>query len=275
LALSKRKPFLPVGIDLALCPFVFTVLPVLSYKPWKNESVLLLISWLIMAFAGGGLLAGIIENVGSHLPRATREFLETIALNVAFQGVSFILVLCFLRKEKLSFTSAFGLKTPPIARSIIIGVVAALFVLPIVWALQEISVYVITELEYTASPQEIIRKIQSGVETPSHQIYLFVVAVLIAPIIEEILFRGILYPTVKQLGFPKLAYWGISILFAATHMNLQTFLPLLFLAMLLTLLYEETDNLIAPIAAHSCFNAINFVMLLYNDRIMDFLRTLV
>ena len=38
--------------------------------------------------------------------------------------------------------------------------------------------------------------------------------------------------------------------------------PLTVLAIFLTFLYETTRNLIAPILAHSLFNAANFVLLL-------------
>jgi membrane protease YdiL (CAAX protease family) len=87
-------------------------------------------------------------------------------------------------------------------------------------------------------------------------------AVLLAPVAEEVLFRGILYPAVKQTGHSRLALWGTSLLFAAVHMNLVTFVPLAVLALLLTALYERTNNLLAPIMAHVLFNALNFAMLL-------------
>ncbi len=37
------------------------------------------------------------------------------------------------------------------------------------------------------------------------------------------------------------------------------------LALVLTWLYEKTDNLLAPIAAHSLFNALNFIALQLYD----------
>ena len=40
---------------------------------------------------------------------------------------------------------------------------------------------------------------------------------------------------------------------------------LTFLAVVLTLLYEETNNLAACIVAHSLFNAANFAMLFFAD----------
>jgi hypothetical protein len=80
-------------------------------------------------------------------------------------------------------------------------------------------------------------------------IYFGVVAIVVAPVVEEILFRGILYPAIKELGRPRLALWGTAILFALSHENAMSLLPLTFLALVLTWLYERTDNLLAPIAA--------------------------
>ena len=42
----------------------------------------------------------------------------------------------------------------------------------------------------------------------------------------------------------------------------QMAVPLAVLALMLTALYERTDNLLAPITAHVLFNALNFAMLL-------------
>jgi hypothetical protein len=88
-------------------------------------------------------------------------------------------------------------------------------------------------------------------------------AVLLAPVVEEILFRGILYPAIKQRGYPGFALWGTSLLFAAIHSNLMTFVPLTVLALALVWLYEKTDTLLAPIAAHAVFNAANFFLFVY------------
>ena len=87
-----------------------------------------------------------------------------------------------------------------------------------------------------------------------------VVAIFIAPVVEEMLFRGILYPTFKRYGFRHTALWGTALLFAAVHLNRVTFVPLAVLAVGLTWLYEATDNLLAPIMAHGFFNLVNFFM---------------
>jgi membrane protease YdiL (CAAX protease family) len=97
-------------------------------------------------------------------------------------------------------------------------------------------------------------------------VYLGVFAVVLAPVAEEFIFRGMLFPFVKQLGFPKLAWFGVSFLFALIHMNAPTLLPLFVFALGLTWLYDRTDNLLAPITAHALFNATNLAVLLWQNR---------
>ena len=94
-------------------------------------------------------------------------------------------------------------------------------------------------------------------------IFFVVMAVAVAPVAEEILFRGILYPAVKQLGHPRVAVIGTALLFALFHVNLLTFASLTAVALALIALYEFTDNLLAPITAHAVFNASNLIMLFW------------
>ena len=72
-----------------------------------------------------------------------------------------------------------------------------------------------------------------------------------------------LYPLVKQRGWPRLAWFGISFLFALIHWDAAAFVPLFLLALVLTWLYEKTDSLLAPITAHAFFNAVNLVLLCF------------
>jgi membrane protease YdiL (CAAX protease family) len=108
--------------------------------------------------------------------------------------------------------------------------------------------------------QEAVTTLQSELGVPQ-QIYMAGAAVLLVPFAEELLFRGVLYPTIKGLGWPRAAFWGTAILFGAVHMTLMTFVPLAFLGLCLNWLYEKTENLLAPIFAHSLFNLANLILL--------------
>lgn len=80
-------------------------------------------------------------------------------------------------------------------------------------------------------------------------------AVVAAPLCEEIVFRGYLYPVLKKFSSIGVAAFCSSLFFAAAHGNLTALLPLLIFGGLLVFLYEKTGSLWAPIAAHLCFNA--------------------
>jgi len=93
-------------------------------------------------------------------------------------------------------------------------------------------------------------------------------AVLVAPVCEELVFRGYVYPVVKHFGGPWVAGVGSALLFASAHNHAVGLLPLFFLGLLLVAAYELTGSLWASMAVHACFNAftvgMTFVQRLYD-----------
>jgi membrane protease YdiL (CAAX protease family) len=79
-------------------------------------------------------------------------------------------------------------------------------------------------------------------------------AVIAAPLCEEVVFRGYLYPVMKKFGGMPTAVFCSSLVFAAAHGSLTALLPLFIFGGVLVFLYEKTGSLWAPIAAHFCFN---------------------
>jgi len=118
----------------------------------------------------------------------------------------------------------------------------------------------------TPHAQDAVQALQDPSVPVAEKIVFGLLAIVLAPLVEESLFRGILYPAVKQLGYPRLALWGTSVLFGALHVNEPTFLPLVVFGLVLVRLYENFGNLLAPIVAHGFFNAANFAVLMFQDR---------
>jgi membrane protease YdiL (CAAX protease family) len=87
----------------------------------------------------------------------------------------------------------------------------------------------------------------------------FVLPVLVAPLLEELVFRGFLYRAwEKQWGW--LASMALtSTLFACYHPN---FLPSFTASLLYVALYRRTGTLWAPIVAHAAFNGASYYPLL-------------
>jgi membrane protease YdiL (CAAX protease family) len=188
---------------------------------------------------------------------------QMVVGTLCFQGAGLFLIARFLREQQCTWTEGFGVLNRP-RHAALLGLIAAAIFLPLGWGLQEVSAVVMTHLPYCkleAKAQLPVEALRVSVSWAGRLTF-GAAAILLAPVTEEMLFRGILYPAIKQLGYPRLALWGTSLLFAAVHMNMVSFVPLATLALVLTGLYERTDNLLAPIAAHVLFNALNFATLL-------------
>jgi membrane protease YdiL (CAAX protease family) len=179
-----------------------------------------------------------------------------------FHGVGLVLVDVFLRLHKITWSEAFGFKTPRLGRAIFLSLIVGVLILPIALELQELSAKVLRIFSMPVQPQAVVKVVES---TTSHWDLAFqgIIIMLIVPFVEEVIFRGIIYTSVKQMGFRKTALWGSSIFFAVMHMSPPHILPLTVLGIILVFLYETTQNLIAPILTHSFFNALNFGILLW------------
>jgi len=229
-------------------------------RPWPlEERYLVRLIALLSCIYGGFLLtwlAGRFINGKIELPNPVMNMLIGL---VSFQGSAMVLVHFFLREHHTGWWEGFGLENRP-AFSLLLGFCAGILVLYPAWELQDLSIRLFQRFAFHPHEQqavEILRQSEGLVE----QITLAVAVIFIAPIGEELLFRGILYPALKR-GYGKhLALWSTAILFGAIHLNLASFVPLTLLAVVLVWLYEYTGNLIASIAVHCVFNAANFVLL--------------
>jgi uncharacterized protein len=91
-------------------------------------------------------------------------------------------------------------------------------------------------------------------------IALFVlVAVVMAPLFEEIFFRGFLFQGLAQSFGWVWGATGSAAVFAAAHLQLSVFVPLFALGFGLAWVFKRTGSLWANIALHSLFNAISVV----------------
>lgn len=101
--------------------------------------------------------------------------------------------------------------------------------------------------------------------SPLKETYPIVVSsIIIAPFIEEIFFRGYLYPFIKEYSSPLFSAITISLLFGIIHMSIIHILPLAVFGFLLTYAYEKTKNIWVPITTHCIFNSITVFYTLFS-----------
>jgi membrane protease YdiL (CAAX protease family) len=229
-----------------------------SEKPWRLESFLRLLLRLLICFGVGALTANTLGRLLGD-EAAEKQLLPLIVSLVCLHGAGLVAIALFVREHNMSWAESFGFKNEA-GWAVVLGICAAIIVLPLCWWLQSEMVQLLARLGFDGGEQETVSLLRLA-DSVWKQILLGVFAIAVAPIAEELFFRGIIYPMLKQTGFPRLALWATALLFAVIHCNLTVFVPLTVLAIMLALLYEWTDNLLACIVVHSLFNAANFVML--------------
>ncbi len=88
------------------------------------------------------------------------------------------------------------------------------------------------------------------------------IAGVVAPVVEEVGFRGLLYPALRQWRGPGVATAVTALAFALVHWPATTWAPLAILACFLAYSVEATGSILPAIAGHVAFNALTLLQLL-------------
>ena len=112
------------------------------------------------------------------------------------------------------------------------------------------------------SDQDLVKFLTSSSLSLRGKALLFSFLLIEAPLLEELLFRGVVFG-----GFSKIMpVWGAMLLsgflFAFVHVNASTLIPLWFLGIAFAWIYVRTGTLLAPMAVHFIFNAVNLAFCL-------------
>lgn len=213
----------------------------------------------------GLTVAALLHKAGMAGFKQPEDFGNILFATLSFQGAAWLLIFLFLRLHQTGWGAAFGWRGPKLKSALFTALKFIMVILPVVLLLQGACIHLLEKLGWPPADQEAVLMLLKA-KAWWVTVYFGVFAVVIAPVAEEFIFRGMLFPFVQQLGFPKLAWFGVSALFALIHMNAPTFVPLFVFALALTWLYEKTDNLLAPITAHALFNATNLAVLLWQNK---------
>ena len=137
--------------------------------------------------------------------------------------------------------------------------------LPLIWLCSIVWSFVLSILQELSWIEEF--PIQPIIELLSQDLPLLQVlliasfAIILAPIVEEILFRGCFYRFLKGKFSILLAQIISAICFAIVHGNLAAFLPLTLIGFILVRIYESSGSIKQAIFFHALFNANSFLFM--------------
>lgn len=112
------------------------------------------------------------------------------------------------------------------------------------------------------SPQDVVEFLRNA-ETPRDRLAVLAMAVVVAPVAEEMIFRGYLYPVGKKYFGAFVSMAATGLLFAVLHGHTGSIPALFTLAMCLGLAYEKSGTLLVPMIMHAVFNAVSVTAILF------------
>ncbi len=239
---------------------------VLWKKTWQPEIVLTLAGGVLMAFFGGNLAVELLRHFGVAGFQTLDDTGSVLLATLSFHGAAIVAGFLFLKFHDLGWRDFAGLNTMGWQWQLPLVVFALLAVAPVMFDLKCFSDIVLTKLGRGIEDQRAVEIILNA-KSVGMKIYLGFFAVVLAPLAEEFVFRGLLFSAAKKLGWPKCGWVVVSLLFAAIHASVPIFLPLFVFALVLTWLYEKTEGLLAPVLAHSAFNAANLGLLMLAEHL--------
>lgn len=144
-----------------------------------------------------------------------------------------------------------------VGATIIAGIVAALLgSIAVGWGFELIGL----QVQEQSRVLDIVRDAQTGGFGPE-AIMLIVSALVLAPVAEEWLFRGLLFRRVGERSGRALAYGISAVAFAAIHGNPAGFVVYLWLGLVFAAVLEHTGRLWPAIAVHMGNNGYVLVLL--------------
>ena len=105
-----------------------------------------------------------------------------------------------------------------------------------------------------------------------------IMATFTAPLVEEVVYRGVLYSAFQRTFGPGIAIAGVTLLFALVHLpqyypSWSTMFLLGLLSLTLTVIRARSGNLLPCIVLHTIFNGVQSVLLLIEPSLQKAIET--
>jgi membrane protease YdiL (CAAX protease family) len=134
------------------------------------------------------------------------------------------------------------------------GILYGIAAVPPVFLITVVMSILIEHLGLVAESQPVIDWLINPATPVATRIVIIFCAVIIAPIIEEVIFRGVLFSAVLRNNSFVLSALLVGCVFSLIHFHAPSFLSILVLNLFFCAGYALTGSLITPIVMHMIFN---------------------
>ena len=223
-----------------------------------HEVTLLVVVIFLCGFAGQSLAVWLFTASIKHA--ADKAGLEVLVYGAAFHGCALLGWLLFRVLRHWLYADygtlpAAAAPSPrlPLGKLLGTAAVGLVVALPVLTAVSLGWTVLLKKLGLPDVPQDLV-DIFSKTSSPLVITGMLLVACVLAPINEELIFRAGIFRFCRQ-RFGRVAAFAVSgIFFGALHGNWAGFLPLALLGGALALVYEKTGDIRVSVTMHALFN---------------------
>lgn len=211
---------------------------------------------------------GLVHGVASvamqkhWLPESPAPYVQILITLFAFHVPGIVVVLALLRKRGITLARGFGLAWRGAPRYAGYGLVLGLAALPVLWLTTALYDLLLVLMGVEIGVQPVMQMLLNAASYPWWgQVILALLAIVVVPAIEEILFRGIALPALSKSYGLVVGIILTSLVFGVMHVHVPSYLPLFLLSVGLCLAYAYTGSILVPIIIHSTFNLVSITIL--------------
>lgn len=226
----------------------------LTWRPWDGLAA----SFAVLSLILGGVMVSLLFQWVAPISMSGEEEPSVGVLLAGMGGmyaVAITVVVVMVRRRRGDWIACFDRERYPWTRWVGFGVFGYLASMVFVVLAASLSQWILGVLDIEQKRQELFGFLEDSQSfwVLSGLVFLATVA---APVVEEVYFRGIIFPAISRRFGVGVGMFASSLMFSLIHVNLSATLPLFVLALGLCLLYLYTSSLRACVLMHSLFNLV-------------------
>jgi membrane protease YdiL (CAAX protease family) len=218
------------------------------------------------AFLAAALILFLLLNITAAVGRSPIQLNDRdLVANFLFTLFVVFFIAAFLKLRGFDIDALGGFSKASLKRAVSIGVILLLAAAPLIGLAEVVTQSL---LGGGSSKQEIVDLFNSS-RTIQQRVMIIVLAVVVAPISEEFIFRFFIYGVLRRYFGIAVGLFFNAMLFAAAHTHLPSAAPLFVLGACFTLAYEWSGSILVSMAMHSLFNSTQLVFLAFPELVQQ------
>jgi membrane protease YdiL (CAAX protease family) len=202
---------------------------------------------------------------GASSHKVTRMGTRDLIVSAVFTIGLLLVVAGFLRLRRFDLDMLGGFSKMGFFRTAVTAGILMMAAYPLIFLAD-----VITQRLLQKPPEkQAIVDLFNASSTLEQRVLIIVLAVSVAPLAEEFIFRFFLYGVLKRYVGRAVGVLVSALLFAAVHAHAPSFAPLFVLGTCFALAYEWSGSILVSMTMHAFFNALTLTALAYPELIQQ------